>query len=315
MNFKDYYKILGVDKSASSDEIKKVYRKLAVKYHPDKNQGNKTAEEKFKEINEANEVLGNPEKRKKYDVLGENWKHYEQQGAQNKNDFDWSKWQNAGGGQQYYSSGNESFGNGEHFSDFFETIFGGGFGSGQRERTRGIHKGSDYQAEVELSLEESYTGTARLLEVNGEKLQMKFKPGVQDGQTLRIKGKGGQGLNGGARGDIYVSVKIPVHPHYERKGDDLYCDAPVSFYTVILGGKTLIRTLKGTIKIDIPKETDSGKILRLKKLGMPKFGKENEFGDLYARVKIVVPKNLSEKEMELFKQLSAMRKTEHIHST
>lgn len=306
MDFKDYYKVLGVDKSATTDEIKKAYRKLAIKYHPDKNQGNKAAEEKFKEVSEANEVLSDPEKRKKYDELGENWRHYEQQGRQEKEGFDWSKYQN-GGGEYYYSSEGEGFGGG-NFSDFFESIFGRGFGN--RTAGRRAYKGTDYRAEVELSLEEVYTGATRLMEVNGEKLKMKFK-GVRDGQTLRVKGKEGHGANEKSRGDIYVTVHIPEHPHFERKDDDLYCDLPVDLYTAILGGNALVRTMKGTIKIDIPKETDNGKILRLKAMGMPVFGRQGEFGDMYAKVKVIIPKNLSEKEIMLFQQLSQLKNKNH----
>jgi curved DNA-binding protein len=297
MNYKDYYKILGVSKTAAADDIKKAFRKLAVKYHPDKNPGDKAAEEKFKEINEANEVLSDPEKRKKYDELGENWQQYQQRGNRQE-DFDWSQYQNTGGGRQYsYSDG---FGDEGNFSDFFESVFGGQFGG---RRGGGARKGSDYQAEAEISLEEAYSGTTRVMEVNGEKLQMKFKPGVKDGQALRIKGKGGPGQNKGERGDIYVTVHIPPHPHFERKENDLHCEAPIELYTAILGGKATIRTLKGMIKIDIPKETENGKVLRLKKMGMPVFGQENTFGDLYAKVKIILPKNLSNEEIELFEQL------------
>ena len=302
MDFKDYYKILGVDKTSSAEDIKKAYRKLAVKYHPDKNQGNKQAEEKFKEANEANEILGNPEKRKKYDELGANWKQYENQAGQGAGQ---GRYQQQGG-QRYYNSENEGFEGAENFSDFFESYFGGSFGSQGGQKGRRSQSGSDYEAEVQLSLEEVYTGTSRMMEVNGEKLQMKFK-GVQDGQKLRIKGKGGQGINGGARGDIYVNVHIAPHSHFERKGDDLYCEAPVELYTAILGGKSPVRTMKSTIKIDIAKETDNGKTLRLKGVGMPKFGKENEFGDLYAKVKIILPKKLSVKEIELFEQLSQLK--------
>jgi curved DNA-binding protein len=305
MEFKDYYKVIGVDKSASIEDIKKAYRKLAVKYHPDKNPGNKSAEDKFKEISEANEVLSNPEKRKKYDELGENWKQYENQGAQNQGGFDWSKYQSGGGRQQRST---EEFNNGENFSDFFESIFGGSFGSGNAGRRSATkRKGTDYKTEVSLSLEEAYQGTTRLLEVSGEKLQMKFK-GVRDAQSLKIKGKGGQGTNGGERGDIYVTVYVQPHSHFDRKEDDLYCDAPVELYTAILGGKAPIRTMKGTINMDIPKETDNGKIFRLKGMGMPKFGKDSEFGDLYAKVKIIIPKKLSEKEVELFQQLALLKK-------
>lgn len=300
MQFKDYYSVLGLDKSASSDQIRKAYRKLAVKYHPDKNPGNKAAEEKFKEANEAYQVLSDPEKRKKYDELGENWRQYEQQGGQ-RGGFDWSRYQN-GNSQQYYGQGDHGFGGGA-FSDFFESIFGRGFGGMGTERTS---KGNDYQSDVEVSLEEAYHGTTRLMEVNGEKLQMKFK-GVRNGQILKIKGKGGHGTKGGARGDIYVNIHIPSHPHFERKQDDLYSDAPVELYTAILGGKATIRTMKGTIKINIPKETDNRKVLRLKGMGMPKFGKSNEYGDLYIKVNIILPKDLSQKEIELFRELSEIR--------
>nr|MBA3705794.1 J domain-containing protein [Bacteroidota bacterium] len=237
MKFRDYYTILGVSKSSSADEIKKAYRKLAVKYHPDKNQGDKSVEEKFKEANEAYQVLSDPEKRKKYDELGENWKYYDQKGAPNKEN-DWSQNQNTQGRQRGYKQSDQGFGGGQ-FSDFFESFFGKGYAGSE---TRGTSKENDYQAEVELLLEDAYTGAARLMEVNGEKLQMKFK-GVKDGQVLRIKGKGGHGFNTGERGDIYVTVHILPHPHFERKGDDLYCEAPVDLYTAILGGKTLIRTM------------------------------------------------------------------------
>jgi curved DNA-binding protein len=304
MDYKDYYKILGIPKSASADEVKKAFRKLAVKYHPDKNK-NKAAEEKFKEANEANEVLSDPEKRKKYDELGENWQNYQQRGNQNPGGFDWSKYQNAQGGRRTYNSGNDTFGDEGDFSSFFESIFGGSGRSGGR--TRAAQKGEDYQTESEITLEEAYTGTHRQLDVHDEKLQMTYKPGVKEGQVLRLKAKGGHGHNGGPRGDIYITIHVSRHAQYERKGDDLYCDAPVDLYTAILGGKPTIHTLKGAIKIDIPKETDNGKVLRLKNLGMPKFGKTDEFGDLYVKVVVVLPKNLSEKEIALFKELAQLK--------
>lgn len=310
MNYRDYYKILGIDKSASGDEIKKAFRRLAIKYHPDKNPNNKQAEEKFKEINEANEVLGDPEKRKKYDELGENWKQYEQAHRGKTDDFDWSKWQNQGGGGGYhtYTTGGD-FSEGD-FSDFFSNIFGGGFQSRSgRPRAR---KGQDMKAEIQISLEEAFHGTTRQLQVDGETLQIKIKPGVCDGQILRLQGKGGHGSGGGERGNIYMKVHIETHPHFERKGDDLYHDIPVELYTAVLGGKATIRTLKGTMKINIPKGTENGKVLRLKGLGMPKFGKENEFGDLYGKASIILPKNLSEKELELFKKLSEIKNSQQI---
>ena len=308
MNYRDYYKILGVDKSASAEEIKKAFRKLAIKYHPDKNPNNKSAEEKFKEINEANEVLGDAEKRKKYDELGENWKHYQQQGG-NEQDFDWSKWSNAGGRGRQTHSQEDIFGGGAEFSDFFSSIFGGGGfqGRGGKQRAR---KGHDLETEIYISLEEAYHGSTRQLTVDGETLQIKIKPGVYEGQVLRMKEKGGHGTSGGQRGDIYMKVHIEKHPHFERKKDDVYCDISVDLYTIILGGKTMIRTLKGTMKIDIPKGTENGKIFRLKGLGMPKFGKENEFGDLYAKINVMIPKNLTEKEMELYRKLSEIKNPE-----
>jgi curved DNA-binding protein len=310
MNYKDYYKILGVNKNASADEIKKAYRKLAIKYHPDKNQNNRQAEEKFKEINEANEVLSDVEKRKKYDTLGENWKSYERTGA-DPGDFDWSQYKQ----QQQRGSGNYQpdmefeFG-GTGFSDFFEQFFGGGFGgrntSGKGNGAR-ASRGQDYQLDLNITLEEAYTGTTRQFETDGEKLQIKLKPGMYDGQQLRIKGKGGKSRNNGQRGDILAFVHIAKHPHFERRGDDVYCEIPVELYTAVLGGKVQIRTLKGLIKIEIAKESDNGSVLRLKGMGMPKYDKPGIFGDLYAKVKIIMPKNLSSKETELYKQLSAIR--------
>jgi curved DNA-binding protein len=307
MDFKDYYKILGVEKTATTEEIKKVYRKLAIKYHPDKNPGNKAAEEKFKEINEANEVLSDPEKRKKYDELSTNWNSYQQKGAGRKaEDFDWSRWSNQQGGQGFGTHrGEDIFGGEGDFSSFFESIFGG---SGPQSRGRGPRKGSDYNTETDISLEEAYTGTSRRIELNDEVLDIKFKPGVKDGQVLRLRGKGGAGTNGGTRGDIYITVHIPEHPHYKRKENDLYCNAPVELYTAVLGGSQIIRTLKGNMRINIPKETENGKKLRLKGLGMPVFGKTGEYGDLYATIKIILPKNLSEEEIELFKKLEALKK-------
>jgi curved DNA-binding protein len=297
MDFKDYYKILGLSKTATADEIKKAYRKLAVKYHPDKNQNDKTAEEKFKEINEANEVLSDSDKRKKYDELGENWRDSQQQSQSRQRQGSYQQ----GNGEQY----NEG-----DFSDFFSSIFGGKFGGGKQGQQRSF-KGEDYNAEIHISLEESYEGTARQFEHDNQKLQLKTKPGVKDGQVLRLREKGGKGVNGGLNGDLYITVHVTEHPHYKRKEDDLYCDINVDLYTAILGGKTLVRTLRSPIKMEISKATDNGKILRLKGMGMPKYDKENEYGDLYAKVNIQLPKNLTPKEMELFKELSTLKNTTH----
>lgn len=308
MEFKDYYKILGVPKTASADEIKKAYRKLAVKYHPDKNQNDKVAEEKFKEVNEANEVLGDPEKRKKYDELGENWQHYQQGAGKTGQDFDWSKWSGQQSGPFQGQAG--QFDEGD-FSDFFESIFGGRFqGAGNRKR-----KGQDYRAEISISLEEAYHGTSRQLDLGDQKLQFQLKPGVADGQQLRLKGKGGIGQNGGESGDIYLTVQVNEHPHFERKENDLYSSIPVDLYTAVLGGSVLIRTLKATTRIHLPAGTQNGKVLRLRGMGMPVFGKAETFGDLYAKVNVILPEKLSEQELSLFKQLSNLKKnSQHAES-
>jgi curved DNA-binding protein len=311
VNFKDYYKSLGVEKTASTDEIKKAYRKLARKYHPDVNPNNKEAEEKFKEISEANEVLSDPEKRKKYDTLGADWKRYEQTGGQG--GFDWGKYSQGqpGGGGYQYQGDFEGFGGGG-FSDFFESIFGGGFGRQQQRaggRTRGgfAYKGQDYQAEMEISFDEAFHGTERILNVINQKLRIKTKPGVSDGQVLRLKGKGGPGPNGGEAGDLFITVRVAPHPEYKRKGDDLYKDVSVDLYTAILGGEIHVPTISGNIKVKIPAEAQNGMTLRVKGKGFPKYGHESEHGDLYLKLKIQIPKNLSQKEKDLFKELAEIR--------
>ena len=267
MDYKDYYKILGVAKTASADEIKKAYRKLAVQYHPDKNLHDKSAEAKFKEINEANGVLSDKEKRKKYDELGENWQHYQNS-------------ERPGEREQGYRRDNRSYTNQEEFhegdfSDFFESIFGER-SNGRNQGKPRSSKGQDYKAEMQISLEEAYSGATRQLELHNQKLQLKIRPGIKDGQVLRLKEKGGKGINGGSDGDGYITTRIAAHPYYKRNGDDLYCDITVDLYTAILGGKTLIKTLRNPIKMNIEKGTDNGKVLRLKGLGMPRYDKENE---------------------------------------
>jgi curved DNA-binding protein len=317
MEYKDYYKVLGVEKTATQDEIKKAYRKLAVKYHPDKNAGNKEAEEKFKEINEANEVLGDAAKRKKYDELGENWKYYQQSGGQAQ-DFDWSRYQNQGGGgqQRYYTNqdfgGFEGFGGGGGFSDFFETMFGGGGfsqgGGARRGRRSSAMRGEDMRASLSITLEEAYHGVEKLFTIDGQSIKLKIKPGVPDGHLLKLTGKGYAGSGGGAHGDLLLSIVVEPDSRYERKGADLYTDLPVDIVTAELGGKAEVKTFKGTIKVNIAKETDNGKSLRLPGMGMPIYGKENQHGDLYVKINLQVLKNLTEKETKLFKELAGLRK-------
>jgi curved DNA-binding protein len=301
MDYKDYYKILGVSKTASQDEIKKAYRKLAVKYHPDKNAGNKQAEDKFKELNEANEVLGNPEKRKKYDELGANWKQYSEQGSPG---FDPSDFGRRHSRRQ--TSYDDDFG-GASFSDFFERFFGGGgFDSGNFTQDTSAY---DMRMDIPITLEEAFHGTVRQFEVLGEKLQIRLKPGSYSGQQLRIKGKGGKGRGSQNRGDIYATVSILPHPLFTRKGNDLYCELPLDLYTAILGGEITVPALKGKVKIKITKNTENGKVLRLKNLGMPVYDQPGKSGDLYAKMIIELPQNLSKEEVTLFEKLAEKRKT------
>ncbi len=309
MNFKDYYKSLGVDKKATTDTIKKEYRKLARKYHPDVNPNNKEAEEKFKEISEAYEVLSDPEKRKKYDQLGADWKKYEQAGHYGGGGFDWGKYQQQGGRQTYTSDDFDGF-SGGGFSDFFESIFGGG-GFSQQTRSRGARafKGQNYETEVELSFEDAYHGTSRILRSSkGEQLKINIKPGVADGQTLRLPGKGGEGANGGPNGDILLRVKILPNPNFLRKGDDLYKDQNADLYTALLGGEITVNTMSGSIKMKLPPETQNGATLRLRGKGFPRYGKTDEYGDLYLKIQVQLPRNLSDREKDLLRQLAELRK-------
>ena len=298
MEYKDYYKILGVDKKASQEDIKKAYRKLAIKYHPDKTKGDKASEEKFKEANEANEVLGNPEKRKKYDELGQHWNQYQHAGQQQGN-ADWSGFAQQGGRDFGFGSSG--------FSDFFEQFFGGSFGGQQFSGNNFQTPGHDLRLDLDISLEEAYHGTSRQFVVDGEKLQIQLKPGMYDGQQVRIKGKGGKGRGNGPRGDIYGFVHLQKHPRFTVSSNDLHCVVHVDLYTALLGGKVNVETLKGTIKINVAPETENGKVLRIKNMGMPFYNEPGKYGDLYAKVNIQLPKDLTPKEKELIQQLSEIR--------
>ena len=305
MNYKDYYKILGVAKNASSQEIKKAYRKLAGKHHPDKNPDNKIAEEKFKEINEANEVLSNKEKREKYDALGSNWEAYQNTGE------DWRDYANQANRRNTHSNQGDpsdffrqSAQGGEDFSSFFETFFGpeGRSAKGQRPNS----SGGNTQAEMPITLLEAYQGSTRTFEIHNQNLRITIKPGSYDGQQLKIKGKGQRGAQGGARGDLYIILKVQDDARFQRKGDNLLYNASVDLYTAILGGKIDISTLTGTLKITIPK----GKTLRLKGKGMPKYSKPSIFGDLLVKLNVNLPKDLTTAEEDLFKQLQSLREPE-----
>ncbi len=308
MKYKDYYQILGVSKSASPDEIKKAYRKLALKYHPDKNPGDKTAEEKFKEISEAWEVLRDSEKRKKYDKLGADWKQYEKAGAGQAGGFDWSGFGGAGGGRSYrFDTGFEDMGDvffgGGDFSDFFKAFFGDMGGTTQR-RTRASSevRGQDLRTEMEITLHEAYHGTSRILKLNGEKLRVRTKPGAYDGQELRIRGKGDATVSGGRRGDIYITIRIKPDDNYRVEGKNLITGVPVDLYTAILGGKIQVETPGGKVSLTVPKGSQPGSVLRLKGKGMPGYSGDTP-GDLLVRIKVLLPGDLSDEEIRLFGKL------------
>ena len=297
MEYKDYYKTLGIDKKASQDEIKKAFRTLAIKYHPDKNPENKAAEEKFKTINEANEVLSKPEKRKKYDELGENWQQHEQASKQ--------KTANTNNQGYYQGNTNRGFSEGEQedFSDFFEQFFGGR--TQNKRHTSSDFKGGDYETEMEITLEEAYHGTNRVIQVENEKLRVTTKPGAYTDQLLRIKSKGAKGSNEINRGDLFVRIKILPQQTFTRKGDDLYNTQSIDLYTAVLGGEIIANTLSGQLKLKIPEGTQSHKTLRLKGKGMPVYDKANMFGDLYIQLEVKIPNKLTDKQKELFEQLKS----------
>ena len=311
VEFKDYYKTLGVDKSADAEAIKKAYRKLAAKWHPDKNPGNKTAEEKFKEVNEAHEVLSDPAKRRQYDELGSSWNQpggFGGSGGFGGFEGFAGRQGGRGGGRTYSAEDIEDLfgGQGGGFSDFFETFFGGrgpGMGAGGRMSRRG----ADYQGDVEITLEEAYEGARKVLDLNGRKLRLQFKPGIADGQVLRLPGKGGAGQNGGADGDLHLRIHVLPHPIFERRGDDLHMNLPLEVQDAVAGRQADLQTLKGGLKLKIPPLTDNGKVFRLKGQGMPVYGKEGTYGDLYVTVQLRLPRNLTAKETEAFREMAQAR--------
>lgn len=285
MAYIDYYKILGVDKNASQDDVKKAFRKLARKYHPDLNPNDPSAKDKFQEINEANEVLSDPEKRKKYDEYGEHWKHADEFEAQKK------ARQHAGaggggfsgfggdGGSYWYSSDGEGFSGGDAggFSDFFESMFGHRGGGG---RGGSGFRGQDFNAELHLSLRDAAQTHKQVLNVNGKQVRITIPAGVADGQVIKLKGYGGEGINGGPAGDLYITFRIAEDPVFKRLGDDLYVDVEVDLYTAVLGGEKVVDTLEGKVKLKIKPETQNGTKVRLKGKGFPIYKKEGQFGDL-----------------------------------
>ncbi len=310
MEYKDYYKILGVDKKAGQKEIKKAYRRLAREHHPDVNPGDKAAEERFKEINEAYEVLGDSTKRQKYDELGASWQQWQRTGRDPRG-FDWSQWFSGGqpsGGRVHveYRDLGDLFGEGGGFSDFFRSIFGGTGGSAYSQRPRS-RRGQSLEYPVEVTLEEAFHGTKRVLQMDSRRIEVVIPPGVDSGSRVRMAGQGEPGLGGGQAGDLYLRISVLPHRTLRREGDDLSCEIPVSLYTAILGGEVAVPTLKGEVMLKIPPETQSGRRFRLKGLGMPRLKNPKAIGDLYAEVKVVLPQKLNSKEKELFAELASMR--------
>jgi curved DNA-binding protein len=299
-DFIDYYKILGVDKNASAEDIKKAYRKLARKHHPDLNPDNKEAQRKFQQINEANEVLTDPEKRKKYDQYGENWKHAEQyeQARQQQGGQAWGR----GGGFE----GESAFTGGEEFSDFFQQFFGGGGGRQRPRQTR--YRGEDFNAELQMSLSDAYQTRQEVLTINGKKVRITIPAGVEDGQVIKLKGYGGQGINGGPSGDLYIKFVINNNTQFHRVSNDLYATVDIPLYTAILGGEQIIDTLSGKIKLKVAEETQNGTKVKLKGKGFPVYKREGEYGDLYITYNIKLPTRLSVREKELFAQLAKEQK-------
>ncbi|WP_276166111.1 J domain-containing protein [Zobellia alginiliquefaciens] len=298
MDYIDYYQVLGVTKNASEKDIKKAFRKMARKYHPDVNPNDAAAEKKFKEVNEANEVLGDPEKRKKYDQYGKDWMHAEQ--------FEEAKAQQqrsrGSSGQQY----TQDFEGGD-FSDFFESMFGGsgGFSTGGRQQAR--FRGQDLNAELRLNLRDAYTTQKQTLTVNGKNIRITIPAGIENGQTIKISGHGGPGRNGGPKGDLYITFSIDNNTSFKRDGNNLYKTIALNLYTAVLGGEITVDTFDGKAKLKVKPETQSGTTVKLKGKGFPIYKKEGQFGDLFITYTVQTPSDLSDQEKNLFKQLASLK--------
>jgi len=302
--FIDYYKVLGIDKNASEKEVRKAYRKLARKYHPDLNPDDKEAQRKFQQVNEAHEVLSDPEKRKKYDKYGKDWQHAEafEQAEQQR-----QQQQGGFGGQRSYrgSSGFEGFSEGE-FSDFFESMFGRQAGGRGRYR-RAAFRGQDYEARLQLRLSEVYKTHKRTLTVDGQNIRITIPAGVEHGQTIKIKGYGGPGVNGGPNGDLYITFQIENDTGFRRDGQHLHKTIELDLYTAVLGGEITVDTMDGKVKLEVPPETQNGTKVKLKGKGFPVYKKKGQHGDLFLTYEVKIPTQLSDKEKALFKELAQAR--------
>jgi curved DNA-binding protein len=311
MEYKDYYQVLGVDRNATEKEIKRAFRRLARQHHPDVNPGDPQAEERFKEINEAYEVLSDAEKRGKYDQLGADWQRWQRMGGK-PGDYDWGRWTTgAPGGGVHVRYGTpedleDLFGGDSPFSDFFSQIFGGmggGFDTGGFQYQVRPQRGRDYEQPVEISLQEAYHGTSRVLQKDGQRLEVKIPAGAKTGIRVRMSGEGGAGAAGGPAGDLYLAVKVLPDPRFERKGDDLHTTVAVDLYTMVLGGEVAVPTMTGDVVLTIPAGTQSGRAFRLRGKGMPRLRESDQRGDLYAKVEVRLPTHLTPRQRELFEEL------------
>lgn len=305
MEYKDYYQILGLSRGASDKEVKQAYRRLARQHHPDVNPGNQTAQEKFKEINEAYEVLSDSEKRQKYDRLGAQWQTWQQRGF-DPSGFNWSQWF-AGPGTRTrveYADLGDLFGEQSPFSEFFQAIFGA---PGRSRTWSTVRRGQDLEQAIEISLIEAFSGTTRTLQIGDKRIEVKIPPGVSPGSRIRVAGKGSPGSGGEAAGDLYLKVSVAPDHRFQRQGDNLHQEVSVDLYTAMLGGEIPLPTLQGSVILKIPPQTQGGKVFRLQGQGIPHLKKPQERGDLYVKVKIRIPENLSPEEQELFQRLAKIR--------
>jgi curved DNA-binding protein len=296
MDFVDYYKILGIEKTAAPKDIRNAYRKLARMYHPDLNPNDKGAISKFQQINEANEVLSDPEKRKKYDEYGKDWQHAEAF-EQQKQEREQQQSSNASGANFSDSQ------NGGDFSDFFESMFGRSAGRGRQTK----YRGEDYNAEIHLDLLDAYETHTQTLSINQKNIRITIPAGIENGQTIKITGHGGSGINGGPNGDLFITFLIATHPRFKRLGDNVYTTVELDLYKAVLGGEIAIDTLSGKVKLKIMPETQNGSKVKLRGKGFPVYKSKGQFGDLYVTYSIKIPMNLTEKQKELFTELSKMQ--------
>jgi curved DNA-binding protein len=327
MDFQDYYVSLGVAPDADQKAIKKAYQKLAKKYHPDVNPGDKAAEAKFKEATEAYQAVSDPEKRRKYDELRQDYQQWKSRGG--RGDYNWDRWQSnpggGGGGRQTYTMSPEDFAEmfggsgssggfngmgGDGYSDFFSTLFGGGGGRGFGVGSTGVRAraGQDLEVEVQVTLEEAYNGTTRIIRTGEKQIEAKIPKGVRTGSKVRLTGQGGPGISGGPEGNLYLNITLTPHARFVRDGDDLRADIPIDFYRAVLGGEVSVTTLGGEVLLKIPPLSQSRKKFRLKGKGMPNLEKPNQFGDFFAELSIVLPDGMSDQEITVLRDLAEKRR-------